>query len=137
MFLLPATVLLACAAPHVTPLRWRSVSPVPDRAQLIGRVTSSRRREPLMARALLYDSAGALVDSTQADPDGGFVLSTARGGPHAVRLLLLGYRPVLRRIDLVPGRVDTVLVELKRSDLFLHSDCVGADGGFGGQYCKR
>lgn len=90
-----------------------------------------------MARALLYDSAGTLVGSTQADPDGGFVLSTARGGPHAVRLLLVGYRPVLRRIDLLPGRVDTVLVELKRSDLFLHTDCVGADGGFGQQYCKR
>jgi hypothetical protein len=132
-----SAAVLACASPYVTPARWQSVSPAPDRAQVIGRVTSSHRSEPIMARALLYDSVGTLVDSTTADPDGGFVLSSARGGPHGFRLLFIGHRPVLRRIVLLPGRVDTARVELKYDDRFLISDCVGPDGGFGLQFCKR
>jgi hypothetical protein len=134
---LASAAVLACASPYVTPTRWQSVSPAPDRARVIGRVTSSHRRVPLMARALPYDSAGTLVDSTLAEPDGGFVLSSAHGGPHGLRLLFIGHGPVMQRIHLRPGRVDTVRVGLKRDDRFLISDCVGPNGGFGQQFCKR
>ncbi|MDT8369212.1 MAG: carboxypeptidase-like regulatory domain-containing protein [Longimicrobiales bacterium] len=102
-----------------TTLLLLALTSLPASAQVvIGDVTEAGTGRPLAgAWIALVDSAGAEVDATVADYDGGFTLRAATPGHYDViaslpGLALFGIEPVSSPVELIDGATRRLLIEL-------------------------
>lgn len=136
---------LACAAPGS--VRYREVSPRPPRVAVpsapVGWLTSPDRPRTAAivgttfdcrgvaiggVRILLRGDSGQRTDSVSLSaPDGRFTLGPVAPGSVAIELHALFYDRRLLRLNLVPGRLDTIAVRFSAA-LFLELDCFGPGG---------
>lgn len=130
-------LVLGCAR-LTTPSLWREVAPTPDHAHLVGIVVSSRGGRPLHGASVRLSSAGGpVVDSALTDASGAFAVSVSQDGEYELRIVAIAHQQRRRTAQLRVGHVDTLRIDLRYDTTALISDCIGRDGGFGQQHCRK
>src|SRR5881397_4105234 len=92
----------------------RTTSVAAQTGTVTGKVASGTTLQPLAGAEV---SVVGLNLGTRTSPDGSFVIPNVPAGPHEIRVIGIGFKPITLKVTVTPGEVTSANAQLTASVL--------------------